>query len=116
MQVQLAIGNKNYSSWSLRAWLVLREANIPFEEKRIVLDAPETAEALESLNAARRVPVLVIDGEVIWDSLAIAETVAERWPDRNLWPADAAMRAHARAISAEMHAEARDLLETVPMQ
>ena len=115
MRPLLVIGNKNYSSWSLRAWLVLREAAIEFDERRIVLDEPGTAEALHALGAANRVPVLKMGEETVWDSLAIAETVAERWPDRGLWPEDARRRAHARAISAEMHAGFPALREQMPM-
>jgi len=115
MRPLLVIGNKNYSSWSLRAWLVLREAAIEFDERRIVLDEPDSAEELEALGAAKRVPVLKIGDETVWDSLAIAETVAERWPDRGLWPADPQRRAHARAISAEMHSGFAALREQMPM-
>ena len=115
MRPLLVIGNKNYSSWSLRAWLVLREAAIEFDERRIVLDEPGSAEALDGLGAAKRVPVLKIGEETIWDSLAIAETAAERWPDRGLWPADPQHRAHARAVSAEMHSGFAALREQMPM-
>lgn len=115
MRPLLVIGNRNYSSWSLRAWLVLREAAIEFAERRIALDKPGTAEALAALSAARRVPVLKLGEETIWDSLAIAETAAERWPDRRLWPQDGARRAHARAISAEMHSGFAALREQMPM-
>ena len=103
MKPKLVIGNKNYSSWSLRAWLLMREAGIDFEERRIPLDIDTTAGELASLNAAGRVPVLELEDVTVWDSLAIAETVAERWPDKALWPADPAARAHARSVSAEMH-------------
>ena len=115
MQTTLIIGNKNYSSWSLRAWLVMREAGIEFDEHRIALDTESTAHDIGELSAAGRVPVLKIGDETIWDSLAIAETVAERWPDKELWPADAAARAHARAISAEMHSGFEVLRELMPM-
>lgn len=115
MATTLVIGNKNYSSWSLRPWLLLREAGIDFTEQRIVLDEPGTASALAAVSPSGRVPVLLIDGEVIWDSLAIAETVAERYPDRHLWPADPAARAHARSVSAEMHAGFPALRQQMPM-
>ncbi len=115
MQPVLYIGNKNYSSWSLRAWLVLRESHIDFEERRILLDVDTTAAELAALGTAMRVPVLDIGDERIWDSLAIAETVAERWPEKRLWPADAAARAHARAISAEMHSGFDALRNQMPM-
>jgi len=113
--VKLVIGNKNYSSWSLRAWLLLREAGLDFEEHRIVLDTPSTAAEIAQFSGAGRVPILVTGDEVIWDTLAIAETVAERWPDKGLWPADPAARAHARAVSAEMHAGFAPLREAMPM-
>ena len=104
MKTKLVIGNKNYSSWSLRAWLLLREAGIDFEEQRIALDTPTTKRALTEVSEAGRVPVLLHDGMTVWDSMAIAETVAELWPDKHLWPVERDARAHARSISAEMHA------------
>jgi glutathione S-transferase len=115
MAITLVIGNKNYSSWSLRAWLLLREAGIDFREQRIALDEPGTARELAAVSPAARVPVLLTKDEVIWDSLAIAETLAERHPDKQLWPADPAARAHARSISAEMHAGFAALRQQMPM-
>jgi glutathione S-transferase len=115
MSALLVIGNRNYSSWSLRAWLLLREAGIAFEERRIALDQPGTRAALDAVSPSGRVPVLLLDGETIWDSLAIAETVAERYPGKRLWPADAGARAHARCISAEMHAGFAALRNQMPM-
>ncbi len=115
MKPVLFIGNKNYSSWSLRAWLLLSESGIEFEEVRIPLDTPEFAARIGHVSPARMVPVLVLDDQPVWDSLAIAETVAERWPDRGLWPADARVRAHARSISAEMHSGFYALREAMPM-
>lgn len=115
MQTSLVIGNKNYSSWSLRAWLLLTEAGIGFSEQRILLDIDSTAAELARMSPSGRVPVLLLGDEVIWDTLAIAETVAERWPEKELWPTDAAARAHARSISAEMHAGFASLRETMPM-
>jgi glutathione S-transferase len=115
VNVKLIIGNKNYSSWSLRAWLILSEAGIAFEEHRIALDTPATATELKKSAPAGRVPVLILDGHAVWDSMAIAETVAERWPDRQLWPDDAYARAHARSISAEMHSGFTKLREALPM-
>jgi glutathione S-transferase len=100
----LVIGNKNYSSWSLRPWLVLRQAGIPFEEVRIPLYRPESTAALAVWSPSGKVPALH-DGDIrVWDSLAICETLNERFPEHNLWPADAAARAVARSVSAEMHA------------
>jgi glutathione S-transferase len=115
VNVKLVIGNKNYSSWSLRAWLLLSEADIDFDEHRIALDMPGTAAELEKYSPAGRVPVMLLDGYAVWDSLAIAETVAERWPDRKLWPDDPRARAHARSISAEMHAGFAALRAAMPM-
>jgi len=113
--VKLVIGNKNYSSWSLRAWFLLKEAGVEFEEHRIPLDTEATAGEIARFSPAGRVPVLVLGDEVVWDSLAIAETVAERWPDLQLWPADATARARARAVSAEMHSGFTALREAMPM-
>ncbi|HEU4647193.1 MAG TPA: glutathione S-transferase family protein [Burkholderiales bacterium] len=97
----LVVGNKNYSSWSLRAWLAMKVLGLPFREMRIPLYGPESKRALLEYSPAGKVPCLV-DGEVrVWDSLAILEYLAERHPA--LWPADAALRARARSISAEMH-------------
>lgn len=115
MATKLIIGNKNYSSWSLRAWLLLREAGIDFEEQRICLDVDDTRENIARVSASGRVPVLIIDDVAVWDTLAIAETVAERWPEKKLWPADATARAHARSISAEMHSGFETLRSKMPM-
>lgn len=115
MQTTLIIGNKNYSSWSLRAWLLLSESGIDFEEIRIPLDVEETASLLADYSPSATVPVLRQGNEVIWDSLAIAETVAERWPEKNLWPEDPVARAQARSVSAEMHAGFLTLREAMPM-
>ena len=115
MQLTLVIGNKNYSSWSLRAWLLLREAGIDFEERRIPLDTADSATAIAAVSPSARLPVMLLGEDVVWDSLAIAETVAERWPEKKLWPADAAARAHARSISAEMHAGFGTLRNAMPM-
>lgn len=115
MKPVLFIGNKNYSSWSLRAWFLMSEAGIAFDEIRIPLDTPEFAERIGSISPAGRVPVLMLDGEPVWDSLAIAETVAERWPGKGLWPADPATRARARSVSAEMHSGFMAIRESMPM-
>ncbi|NCF25710.1 MAG: glutathione S-transferase [Gammaproteobacteria bacterium] len=115
MRPKLIIGNKNYSSWSLRAWFLLREADIDFDEHRIALDTDDTAREIAEFSPAGRVPVLLLDDVTVWDTLAIAETVAERWPDRKLWPADVAARAHARSISAEMHSGFEELRSRMPM-
>jgi glutathione S-transferase len=104
MAMKLVIGNKNYSSWSMRPWLALRAKDIHFEEVFIPLYTGEAdKQRILDLSGAGKVPILV-DGEItIWDSLAIIEYVAERFPDKWLWPEDPAHRAHARSISAEMH-------------
>ncbi len=100
----LIIGNKNYSSWSLRPWLLLKQAGIAFTEKRIPLCMPDTKVEILKHSPAGKVPVLH-DGDVtLWESLAICEYLAEKYPQRNLWPADPVARAHARVIACEMHA------------
>jgi glutathione S-transferase len=99
----LVIGNKAYSSWSLRPWLVLKHAGIAFDEVRIPLYEGDYKARIARYSAAGKVPVLVDAGDAIWDSLAICEYLAERHPQRQLWPAGVSARAHARAISAEMH-------------
>jgi glutathione S-transferase len=109
----LVIGNKNYSSWSLRAWLVLAESGIDFDELRIPLYSEGFREAIRRHNPAGKVPVLV-DGEMaIWDTLAIAEYVAEKVPA--LWPSEAAARARARSLTAEMHSGFPMLREQMTM-
>src|SRR6201982_1316876 len=105
MTLTLVIGNKNYSSWSMRPWLALRANNIPFEEVFIPLytDTPADKQRILGFSLAGKVPAL-IDGDVtVWDSLAIIEYLAERFPEAKLWPEDRAERAYARSISAEMH-------------
>ena len=104
MTLRLVIGNKNYSSWSMRPWLALRANDIPFEEMFIPLYTG-AADKQKILDVSRsgKVPILV-DGDVtVWDSLAIIEYLAERFPDKRLWPEDPVRRAHARSVSAEMH-------------
>lgn len=115
MNPTLVIGNKNYSSWSLRAWLLLSEAGIAFDEVRLRLDTPEFPQQIREYSAAGQVPVLIVDQQPVWDTLAIAETVAERWPATALWPDDPAARAHARSISAEMHSGFAALRGAMPM-
>ncbi|MFL9964281.1 glutathione S-transferase family protein [Paraburkholderia sediminicola] len=104
--MKLLIGDKNYSSWSMRPWLLLKHFGIPFEEVLIHLGEPGTTAAIAA-HAPRgpgKVPCLIDEaGQATWDSLAIAETLAERFPQHALWPRDAAARAHARSVSAEMH-------------
>ncbi len=115
MKPKLVIGNKNYSSWSLRAWLLMREFGIDFDEHRIPLDVPGTRKAIAEFSDAGMVPILAIGEERIWDTLAIAETLNERFPDKPMWPADAAARAHARSVSAEMHSGFTTLRNDMPM-
>jgi glutathione S-transferase len=104
MALKLVIGNKNYSSWSMRPWIALRANNIAFDEVFIPLYTGDAdKQRILSFTHSGKVPVL-IDGDVtIWDSLAIIEYAAERFPEARLWPEDRASRAHARSISAEMH-------------
>lgn len=102
-QYTLVIGNKNYSSWSLRPWLLMKHAGIPFAEVRVALYEGAYRDELRKYTPAGKVPVLLDGALAVWDSLAIAEYLAERHPDQKLWPADASMRAIARSISAEMH-------------
>ena len=115
MKPKLIIGNKNYSSWSLRSWLLLKEADIEFDEHRIVLDTETSAKEIAAFSGAGRVPILLLGDLTVWDTLAIAETVAERWPDKQLWPADPDERALARSISSEMHSGFAHLRECMPM-
>lgn len=115
MRPRLIIGNKNYSSWSLRAWFLMREAGIDFDEHRIALDTEATGQEIAEYTAAGRVPVLLLGDVTVWDTMAIVETLAERWPEKQLWPADADIRAHARSVSAEMHSGFDVLRAQMPM-
>ena len=109
----LVIGNKNYSSWSLRPWIALKLLGVPFDEKRIALKRPETKAEILRYSPAGQVPILIDGDTVVWDSLAILEYLAERHPQ--LWPKDRAQRARARAISAEMHSGFPHLREHLSM-
>ncbi len=111
----LVIGNRNYSSWSLRGWLAMRKAGADFEELRLPLDTDEFAERIPDLSPTGRVPVLRDEGLVVWDSLAIAEYANERWAGGRLMPADSAARAEARAMMAEMHSGFLELRARMPM-
>ena len=111
----LIIGNRNYSSWSLRAWLAMRMAGLAFEEIVIPLDQPETESRIREHSAAGRVPVLHHGDLTIWDSLAICEYAAELAPAALLWPEDRDARATARSVSAEMHAGFTVLRAALPM-
>lgn len=111
----LVIGSKNYSSWSLRPWLLLRVFDLRFEEIKLPLDTPEFYSRIREYSPTDRVPVLH-DGDVrVWDSLAIAEYANERWLGGRGWPADSAARALARSISAEMHSGFMALRNELPM-
>lgn len=110
--MKLLIGDKNYSSWSMRPWLLFKHFDIPFDEVLVLLYEPEQRPTVLALaeKSAGKVPCLIgDDGLVVWDSLAIAETLAERFPEHALWPRDPLARAHARSISAEMHSGFGDL-------
>lgn len=113
--MKLVIGNKNYSSWSLRPWLTLTHAGIPFEEVPVRLFTPEFAPQVAQYSKARHVPILLDSDLKIWDSLAICEYLAERFPEKNLWPKDAAKRAEARSVCAEMHSGFSPLRVNLPM-
>ena len=117
--LKLVIGNKNYSSWSMRPWLLMTQTGIAFEEIQIWLAEPDTAANIARYSPSGTVPVLIDrigPREIkVWDSLAIAEYLAEKFPEKKLWPADAALRAQARAVSAEMHAGFTALRSHMPM-
>jgi glutathione S-transferase len=102
-RILLVLGNKNLSSWSLRPWLPLRYAGIPFRERVVPFETDGWRESIQALSPSRRVPVIHHGEHVIWDSLAICEYAAERFPDARLWPSDLGQRALARSVSAEMH-------------
>ena len=99
----LVIGNKNYSSWSMRPWVAMTAFGIPFNEVRVLLDQPDTSSRIAEYSAAGRVPVLIAGDMTIWDSLAICEYLAEQFQEQHLWPQDVAARAMARSVVAEMH-------------
>ncbi len=111
----LVIGNKNYSSWSLRPWLAMRHAGIPFDERLILLFDENWKEAIASLSPSRRVPALLHGEHTVWETLAILEYLNELFPDAGLWPTDRDARAHARAVANEMHAGFTALRNHMPM-
>ena len=118
MKLKLVIGNKNYSSWSMRPWVLLRQAEIAFDEVQLSFgDRGGTlfVEDIEKYSKAGKVPVLLVDGQPVWDSLAIAETAAELFPEKQLWPADAKARRLARSACAEMHSGFQALRGKMPM-
>ncbi|RZI60922.1 MAG: glutathione S-transferase family protein [Rubrivivax sp.] len=104
--MQLIIGNKNYSSWSMRPWVLMKALGIDFQERKLRFDfTPDSAfyREIGAVTPAGKVPVLVDDGLAVWDSLAIVEYLADRFPDKAVWPRDARQRARARCLCAEMH-------------
>lgn len=105
----IILGNKAYSSWSLRGWLALRHVGVPFDEIVIPLDQPETRASILAHSPSGRVPCLLTPGGAIWDSLSIIEFLAENHPESGLWPADQWARAMARTAAAEMHSSFPDL-------
>ncbi|MEO8543862.1 MAG: glutathione S-transferase family protein [Burkholderiaceae bacterium] len=115
----LYIGNKNYSSWSMRPWVLLKQAGIPFDEVMVRFDSfaadSQFKMTMGPVSPAGKVPALVDDGFVVWDSLAIAEYLAEKFPDRHFWPQDPQARARARCVSAEMHSGFQNLRGTCGM-
>ena len=115
MALKLIIGNKNYSSWSMRPWIAMKVAGIAFEETVISLDAADFKAKVGAVSGTGKVPVLIDNDVRVWESLAILEYLAEKFPKTGLWPADAVARAHARAISNEMHAGFQPLRKLLPM-
>jgi glutathione S-transferase len=114
--MKLVIGDKNYSSWSMRPWVLMRHFGIPFDEMAIELQEADTKARILAHSPSGKVPCLITDGgQSIWDSLAIAEALAERYPQHALWPRDAAARALARCVSAEMHSGFADLRSAMAM-
>ncbi len=115
MNLTLVIGNKNYSSWSLRPWLAMKQAGIPFIEEQILLQRPETRREILRYSPSGRVPCLIDGALTVFDSLAICEYANERYANEVLWPRDISARARARAIAAEMHSGFVALRTHLPM-
>lgn len=115
MTMKLIIGNKNYSSWSFRPWIAMKVAGIAFEEEVVSLNAEDFKQRVRGISGTGKVPALADGGIRVWESLAILEYLAERFPAARLWPADPAARALARAISSEMHADFVPLRRHLPM-
>lgn len=117
--MQLYIGNKNYSSWSMRPWVLLRQAGIAFEEVKVRFDGFDASSSFKqtvgTVTPVGKVPVLVHNGLAVWDTLAIAEYLAEQFPGHQLWPAERSARARARSICAEMHSGFAALRSACPM-
>jgi glutathione S-transferase len=115
MSIELIIGNKNYSSWSFRPWIAMKVAGIPFEERLVPFNAPDFKATVLRVSPAGKVPALIDDGVPVWESLAILEYLAEKFPAAGLWPSSPAARGHARAIAGEMHAGFVPLRNECPM-
>ena len=117
--LKLYIGNKNYSSWSMRPWVLLKQAGIEFEEVKVRFDSFDSnsnfKQTMGMVNPVGKVPVLLDDEFAVWDTLAIAEYLAEKFPDKKLWPLDPKSRARARTICAEMHSGFAALRSACPM-
>ncbi|MGD9602411.1 MAG: glutathione S-transferase [Gammaproteobacteria bacterium] len=114
-RAQLTLSSKNYSSWSLRAWLLCRMAGLDFDEVRVDIDDPDHRQDLLLLSSSERSPRLEHAGVAVWDTLAIAEYLVEAMPDAHLLPADRVARAHCRAVSGEMHSGFYNLRSALPM-
>ena len=116
MGLQLVIANKNYSSWSMRPWIALRQSGIAFEEVQLKFADDAKVRGIDAYASPNgQVPLLLIDGAPVWDSLAICETLAELHPQKGLWPADVRARQLARSACAEMHGGFRNLRAAMPM-
>jgi len=116
--LKLVVGNKNYSSWSMRPWVAARQAGIAFEEVQLKFDEKSDGvrvAGIDPYSPTRKVPALLVDGEPVWDSLAICETLAELHPEKHLWPTDAAARRVARSVCAEMHSSFQGMRGAMPM-
>lgn len=115
MDLTLVIGNKNYSSWSLRPWLVLKQAGIPFQEVSVSLYTETSRAEIGKYSPSGKVPVLIDVKITVWESLAIGEYLADKFPHKHLWPADPAARATARSVATEMHAGFSSLRQHMSM-
>ena len=115
MHAKLYVGNRNYSSWSIRGSLLVRQSGLPCDEIVIPLDLPESKKRIAAVSPSGRVPVLHVGDVVVWDTLAIAEFLHEQRPDAGLWPRDSRARAMARSVSAEMHSGFGELRSRMPM-
>jgi glutathione S-transferase len=115
LPLTLVIGNKNYSSWSFRPWIAMKAAGIAFDEIVLPLDTAEFKAQVSKISGTGKVPVLLDGGIEVWESLAILEYLAEKFPAAKLWPSDPAARAHARVVAAEMHAGFLPLRRACPM-